>query len=352
MRVQFIDIARGLCILLVVWGHNPTFVATEANSLLSLLRMPLMFFIAGSFLSPTHDWRRLAIEKADALLKPFFVMAVLQAPFRVALSGASPEGYVLAMLSGSGNYLPWMYVFWFITHLWWVLLLGNALVVILRFKRWGLAWQTMTLAGMLWAGVAGLSLFWRPNQPILNSTVMWQGLPFSLDLLPITTAFFMLGVVCRPALDQWRFTWGALLMSGAVLVGCQWPQVNTIQLLDRHYGHVIWSTVSAVAGIGLVMTAAAGLVNRRGLAPLLSLCGRNSIFILLFHSQLQTIGNRLWLQLIPGSAVLSAWLGWITCIGMCLLLAEFIRRHHWLAVWWLPVKAVKRPQLRSAPQLT
>lgn len=69
------DVTRGVGILIIVFGHS-WFVASSPTVLYPLLSpfiLPLFFFISGVFFRTEQPFGEMALRKADALLKPFFV---------------------------------------------------------------------------------------------------------------------------------------------------------------------------------------------------------------------------------------------------------------------------------------
>ena len=72
-RIKYIDLAKGLCILLVVFYHiskqekdNSPFIYT-----LSVFRMPLYFFLSGLFFKEYEGFFGFFIRKVNKLLIPF-----------------------------------------------------------------------------------------------------------------------------------------------------------------------------------------------------------------------------------------------------------------------------------------
>ena len=68
------DIAKGIGILIIVYGHS-WFVATSLDLMYPILAsfvLPLFFFLSGVFFKPEQPFVEMAVRKADGLLKPFF----------------------------------------------------------------------------------------------------------------------------------------------------------------------------------------------------------------------------------------------------------------------------------------
>src|SRR5690606_13504775 len=199
MRLLHIDVARGLCILLVALGHNTTLSpeGSAFNHILGLFRMPMMFFIAGTFFVSRVPFGELAWHKADALIKPFMVMALIQAPLRIAFWDVDPVTYGLGALSASGSYLIWLCPLWFLPHLWLVFLFAWGVIRLSERLSLKTPEMIMLMGTLLMLGVQILPLFWQVPVQVMGQTFTLQGLPFSADLLPISSFFFLIGVLAR-----------------------------------------------------------------------------------------------------------------------------------------------------------
>lgn len=71
-RIDFIDLTKGVCIILVVMTHiGGAFDMLDRNSMLSCFRMPLYFFISGVFFKSYEGLAGFAIRKINKLIIPF-----------------------------------------------------------------------------------------------------------------------------------------------------------------------------------------------------------------------------------------------------------------------------------------
>ena len=72
-RIEYIDLAKGFCIILVVLYHilNHLHVKSEYVCLLSTFRMPLYFFLSGLFFKEYEGFLGFLIRKINKLLIPF-----------------------------------------------------------------------------------------------------------------------------------------------------------------------------------------------------------------------------------------------------------------------------------------
>ena len=73
-RIEFVDLAKGVCILLVVLGHvgiNLTTIGLEN------LRMPLYFMLSGLFFKNYGGGKYFFIKKVNKILIPFIFFYLL-----------------------------------------------------------------------------------------------------------------------------------------------------------------------------------------------------------------------------------------------------------------------------------
>ena len=71
-RIDFVDLTKGVCIILVVMAHiGGAFEKLDSNSLIACFRMPLYFFISGIFFKSYEGIRGFFIRKVNKLLVPF-----------------------------------------------------------------------------------------------------------------------------------------------------------------------------------------------------------------------------------------------------------------------------------------
>ncbi len=97
MRIDFLDIAKGLSIFLVVIGHTHLSGGDldKLDATFSTIRMPFFFFISGIFFSPKKDFLSYTIYKFDVLVKPFLSIVLIFLIFHLITAGSTPALYHL-----------------------------------------------------------------------------------------------------------------------------------------------------------------------------------------------------------------------------------------------------------------
>ena len=113
------DIAKGIGILIIVYGHS-WFVATSLDLMYPILAsfvLPLFFFLSGVFFRPEQPFVEMAVRKADGLLKPFFFTMLLYVIVRDVLRGQPLLPDIGGVLYASVDTIPWQ-ALWFLPHFW------------------------------------------------------------------------------------------------------------------------------------------------------------------------------------------------------------------------------------------
>lgn len=144
-RINWIDVARGIGILLVIYGHG--LAATPLRYVIYSFHMPLFFFLSGLIFHKRKNERYIVILKKDLkrILIPYFIFAFMS--FFLWLSNFPIERITQDLISkqligifyGSGNnqYLSINIVLWFLPCLfivkqsfWFIAKLPNKFILI------------------------------------------------------------------------------------------------------------------------------------------------------------------------------------------------------------------------------
>lgn len=356
-RSTTIDAARGIGIILVVFGHN-WIVTHERGELFRLVfsfHVPLFFFLAGIFLRSTDRIAPFAAARAGALLKPYF--AVLLAFGLYKLSEAALQGpidssrlnYFAGVLYGTGVSLDWTPM-WFLPHLF--LASVVCLVVLRQLKtytdaRWAVPCLALALlvTGIYTAG------FFHQQAVDFNPPIGWgnlPGLPWSLDLVPVTMALMLVGYLLGQPVQTMKLRWLPVVLVLAVFAGLHWGFDEAMDFNLRIYGDPLISTVQAAAGIYLTLALAVGVQRLAPLGKVMAYVGSGSLFILIFHGYLQdrTFGA---LTRHGGDRYASGALSLAAGVVVPLLMWELTKRQKWLA-WLLLPRRLERRRL-AAPAL-
>jgi fucose 4-O-acetylase-like acetyltransferase len=333
-RSPVIDVAKGLSIALVAFGHSelPHHLGA-VNGALAVTRMPLFFVLAGATLATQTPFGEFAARKTVSLLRPYALVALALIFLAWFQAGQPVLWEAVRYLWATGLTVRWMPM-WFLPHLWLV-------VVALRWalphcKAWMShgRWHAGLLVGLTWAtGMAVVELARQLHfgqalvQTSLPANMNNPGWPLSADLLLLSCSYVLAGYALRHPLRSFVPRWGGLLLAGLVWGWVVCSTDAAINFSERVFHRPLFAWVGSMAGIYLLMSLAwcLHLVPRVqwGLIRL----ARASLYILILHAFIS--GKSFpWLhQWLGGdSGLWAAWLAWALSIAVPLLLHEAVGR--------------------------
>jgi len=317
-RNAWVDNAKGIGIILVVYGHVARGVASASHSVnLELFKlvdsiiysfhMPLFFFLAGLFFHATLHKRGkmgLVLNKVDTILYPYVLWSLIQGTVEVALShytnGNTTIGDVLSLIWHPRAQ------FWFLYALFLVFTLCTLIYAHVR--------QSYFLPMAMLFALCYLAERLFPHSTILN---------YMLN----NTVFFALGIWFKEVVVFFedRRAWLTTIF-GVLFLGGQYLFHITFGL--RYTDEGMPSLLLAVISIFFVVMLAMCLNLEK--IKWLQLLGASSMTIYLMHILVGS-GTRVILQKVFGIESIEAYLLLGTTLGLVLpLLAQIaIRRCNW-----------------------
>jgi polysaccharide biosynthesis protein PslL len=291
-RNKIIDVVKGIGILLVVFGHNWITLHgdREIFRVIFSFHMPLFFFLSGIFLKESTPFRVFLKSRTDTLLKPYFVvlaaLGTIQLLWAIIKSSVTTQKlyYFVGLVYGTGKTISWA-PFWFLPHLF--ISSFFALIVLTIIKR--RAWITFISIIMLSIGIHFIDAFYRPDLTNIGSISInnLPGLPWSLDLIPITSSLIIFGYLLRDWVKKMTFSPIGFLLATIVFSCLHYYFDETIDLNERIYGNALISTLQAAIGTYLTISIAAIIQNYSRLQKPLAYIGSGTLFILMFHDTIQ-----------------------------------------------------------------
>jgi fucose 4-O-acetylase-like acetyltransferase len=342
-RIESIDIARGIGILLVVLGHNDfALVSPFAHQVVFSFHMPLFFFLSGFFFDPAAGFFSLFVKRFHSVLKPYlftiFLIYFMSVSFE-KMSFQTALGRIFKSLYASGHYIEWEQL-WFLPNLFAVSLyaflffaisgrLGNRVV------RW------FVLAAISGIAVLFLKNFYPFSILILGNRYELLGLPFSLDLVLLSGFFFIMGSEIRQVTSEKTFENSILLIgSGFGILLLNRLFSARVDLNMRTYESFPINTLEALAGIAFILALSRQIELRTSkIASLLKYLGRISLLILIFHVPIQAFWGQKVLA-VTGNTPLSIWVGFFMGVAGSALIYELFIKANPTASYWFGMKAV------------
>lgn len=124
-RLDYIDFAKALGMLLIVWGHIR--LGDWSNAFVYAFHIPLFFFLSGMVFSKKRypDFKSFLLKRINSLIKPYVIFSVLTWIIWAAysyVSHANVESYWMPLAQtfiaqGSGGFLIHNVPLWFVTCL-------------------------------------------------------------------------------------------------------------------------------------------------------------------------------------------------------------------------------------------
>ena len=342
-RIQYIDIARGIGILLVVLGHNDfALVSPFAYQVIYSFHMPLFFFLSGYFINPSVGFWEFVKRRFNSLLKPYlftiFMIYFVSVSFE-KMSFQTALFRISKSLYGSGYYLDWVQL-WFLPHLFVVSLYAYVFLFVLnklsnRWLRWSILLASLAISIPL------LKTFYPFSLHMLGKDYELYGLPFSLDLVLLSGFFFILGSEIRQITSEETFSSPILLAAtGLMLLLMNYLYAARIDLNMRLYESFLINTAESIIGILFVLALSRQIELRsEKLSALLKYFGQISLMILVFHVPIQDF----WAQkvlAVTGNTPFSIWTGFIMGVAGSVLIYELFIKANPVASFWFGREAV------------
>lgn len=282
-RIDYVDLAKGFCITLVVAIHIVDFFAVSfpAASFFCAFRMPLYFFLSGLFFKRYENFRGFALRKTNKLLIPFFFFYLLTS---VLLTNALHWfGYDVRNVDIIGIQSLWAFItpglfsngpIWFLLCLFWVNILFYCIILISDHISGHLQIASIVFLSIL-CGTCG----WLASKLSID---LWAFFDTALSAVP----FFCFGYILRKytpiltANKSDRFLPILIIVAGIAT----WIFRGGMYFQQNDYGTNNPLVVFAGGCFGTLMIMF--IAKRFTRIPFLSYWGRYSIIILCTHIML------------------------------------------------------------------
>lgn len=267
-RIEFIDLAKGICILLVVVGHVGVNIAIPG---LESVRMPLYFILSGLFFKSYGRVKNFFIKKINKILIPFLFFYLLGYSVFYVVNWIKPSLIVGAASSIFDMFTQRQYFngpIWFLLALFWTNIMFCVIHEYLS-KEW------LRAVVVLLIGVVGMYL--GRNDIYL---------PCVVDSAMTALPFFYFGYWLKQSdllsanrYDRYNWLW-VLLLYGASVGLSRWSGGAHIGF---HYNNVVGNVfviyLLAVCSVMAVLL----FCKIVKYVPFVSYCGRYSIILLCTH---------------------------------------------------------------------
>lgn len=278
-RIEWIDLARGVAIILVVLAHVP--IPHTLKSYIYSFHLPLFFVLSGFLLYGRMDMpaEKFIVKRIKGLVLPYFIFSFIDILFWALVNGAHREsinlqlnGTLLAIRTSPltvHNSALWFLTSLFVSEL--------AVYGIYRLTKARSTVITLVLAAVF---VGGATYNMAGGGP----------LPWAIDTIPFVAAFLWIGYQFAAHYEKWtraisRQSSHAIFAASslAVVSLAAWYVNGRVDMWSSLFGSYLLYMVGGVAGAGLVIMLFDRYVRR---APLLSYIGQNSLIVFALHQQI------------------------------------------------------------------
>ena len=262
-RIEYIDLAKGICILLVVLDHIAGYRYFSdgnypMNDIFEQTRMPLYFILSGLFFKDYGGIREFLLRKTNRILVPYLFFLIL---YRVSAKAI----YSFTGISVGEIWAP----LWFLLCLFWMnAIFATMYYSVKRFVQTERTSEIILALCVLGFGIAGYLIGYTPlsiGSAMTSLPFLWMGYFLNRKL-----SFFQLSI---------RWQWALLVGIGLLAL------LHFTYMGDNFFYLNTYSTpLSLIYLAGLLGTLGILLLSRviRWL-PVISYIGRYSIIVLCTH---------------------------------------------------------------------
>jgi len=324
-----IDIGKGVGIILVAIGHN-WIIGHNSEELFRVIysfHVPLFFFLSGVLFREDTEFADLIIQKWHSILKPYFVVLFCVSLFVGISRRKFPIDNLIGVFFATGQSILWTPM-WFLPNLFITTIFSWGIISIFQVRE-KLTIAFVVVFILLIIGVWAMSISRSLNLYSLsldNGRInILIGLPFSIDLLFISGAYFILGSALSDFVKNYKFNMPLVIFSVSIFTSSHYFSNETMNLNYRVYGDLILSTLQAIFGIYLILVASECIKNFKSISVVLSYIGSGSLFILIFHGVVQSNAIILFQKFFPSSGLIGGLFGLLVGIAIPLVIWEVVR---------------------------
>jgi len=337
-RIIYIDIAKGIGILLVVLAHSDlALISPYAHQVIYSFHVPLFFFLSGYFFNIKTPFWIFTEKRFNAILKPFLVTLILIYLATISFTGMR-LGTALTRFAKSmyatGEYIEWIPL-WFLPSLFVTSIFSYFVyrLVLIRIDNRYIRW--LLLLGMQALGVIFVDSFYPFTMSFLGKEYELFGLPYSLDIVFLSGFFYMLGSEIRQIpLEKMLSKLWFLLLTGTGLIVMNTIFSQRMDLSARIFDSFPINTAEAILGIlfTLALSKQIELVSAR-FAAMFAYIGQASLFVLIFHGPIQEYwGGKIYF--VTELRALSILLAFVISVLICLGIYRVFFERNPVALSW------------------
>lgn len=255
-RIEFIDLAKGICMIALVFGHCGVEISGAAT-------LPLYLMISGMFFKEYNSPKIFLAKKANGILTPFLFFYLLGCAAYYGIKAFAPELLITSaggILDIFNNRQFFNGPIWFVIALFWCSIYFYIIFKITKNKH----------IRYLICIVAGFIGWWLGNERFF--------LPMFLDVAMTSLPFFALGYYINKSQMLNKANENAGLAFGILMLVISAILPSRISL---HY-NIMEGAVSYITGL-LIAFGLLFICKKIKSVPFVTFCGRYSLILLCVH---------------------------------------------------------------------
>lgn len=268
-RIEWIDIAKGICIFLVVWGHSGD---NPFGMVMSWFRIPLFFFLSGILFKPIAKeiYDRFFFYKLIKLMIPYISYGILiSILFNIGYPTRMYQYFMKVLIGGNRLDGP-AGVFWFITVLFATQVLFGFL------SRYKISTQLITILTLYLIG-----------HLIAMTDVDDVHVPWHLNAVTGAITYYSLGYYLKPFLQRninnlYAILFSIIVVGGMIFYTYKFDYIYMINLKTNVFHHVFLDLLIPLCSAFLICSFS-NFLNLFNFSKFVSWIGKNSITIMYLH---------------------------------------------------------------------
>lgn len=287
-RVTYIDVARGIAILMVIFGHlSVPFISSWIYS----FHIPLFFFLSGMVfrIKKEENFISFIKRKIKSIVIPYFALGIVIWLFFsiIFLLDKKPPAFIASAIDTPGkmfvNFILQRHYWtvWFLACLFFASLIFWAQLKFIN-KKWLLFLTSLVICGItfIYYRLGGNTLFWNIDTALIAQFFMMLGYLFknSYKLEKIKTT------VCDNKINQRKFIFTLIFLLLNIIFWVLGIKIGnaTLDMSVHIYGIEVFTMLSAIFGILFVLSVSSCLSTISALVYL----GQNTMLVFAWHSRI------------------------------------------------------------------
>lgn len=281
-RLEWVDVAKGLLIILVVFGHSPTPPSYINMSIIYWFHMPAFFILSGFLFKPIYNWKnfiRTTKQRVIILFVPYFTFLIFDTYYHKinnkAFAFLQDPNELLWILFG-GRFLTGVY--WFITCLFVAQLLFQLLFLLFKSNKTRII---LIFSAYILAHIESIYL--------IKSNARDFFVPWNIDVSLIALSYLAFGYYGKKLIISDKIAFGSFLASILLLIAFKFRVFEfTLNLKSVYYQDLFLDLMIPIV-FSLAIFGISRWIKNVLLLKLLAFAGTLSIPIMYMHTTLNRL---------------------------------------------------------------